>query len=291
MSSPLTIGIVGTGRAGSALARALAHRECHVGPLWSRSGRAVEVAAELPGSWVVSSPDEVAHTADLTLVAVPDRAIEPVCASIRWLPGSMVAHVSGGTPVAALTSAEDVGALVGGWHPLKSFAGDPSDCDLRGVVFGIEAQGRLADTLYDLTAALGGWYLNLRPADRALYHASAALASNGLVALLAVAASLWEQLGLRRDTGMHALLPLIDGTVQNLRKLGVPAALTGPIERGDTTTVERHLVSLAGGDDDVAPNLYRALGLSALRLAVEKGGLSGSEREALHALLTSNPSA
>jgi predicted short-subunit dehydrogenase-like oxidoreductase (DUF2520 family) len=276
MSPPL-IGVIGTGRVGSALAAALVAAGYPVGPVCGRGGEsATRLAARLPGATAVASAQAVADAAGLVLIATPDRAIQPAAEGIRWRPGMAVVHTSGGTPVSALSAAACAGALIGGWHPLKSFAGGEADADLRGITFAVEAQGHLREWLHALTEALGGRALDLNAADRARYHASAALASNALVALLADAASLWTDFGWSRADALRALLPLVRGTVANLDALGLPRALTGPVERGDIDTVRAHLDALADGPPAITET-YRQLSRRALDLAVEKGGITGED--------------
>lgn len=279
-----TIGVIGVGRAGGATARALAAAGFRVGPLWSRNpDHAASIAATIPDAWTADSPRAVAGAAALVLIAVPDRAIAEVVDGIVWPPETAVAHLSGGSPLSVLDGAARAGCLVGGWHPLKSFAGVPTDADLNGVTVAVEAPEPLRTTLHELARAVGARPFDLPPEARIRYHASAALASNALVALLAQAAALWQTWGATRAEGLAALLPLVRGTVANLGSAGLPAALTGPVERGDVSTVCRHLGAL-----DTAPataGIYKVLSAAALALAEEKGGISRENATALRALL------
>jgi predicted short-subunit dehydrogenase-like oxidoreductase (DUF2520 family) len=285
----LRIGFIGCGRVGGALARALHAAGYEVGPLWSRSAARAEAAVSaLPGTLVAPSTQDVADSSDLVIVAVPDRAIAPVAEAVAWSRGRSVVHTSGGTGVEALQRAADAGAKVGAWHPLKSFAGGADDADLRGITFAIEAGPSLGEVLDSLTRALGATPLHLAAADRARYHASAVLASNALVALLGEAASLWTAFGWTREQALAALLPLAQGAVDNVAALGLPDALTGPVERGDRATVERHLAALADAPPRVS-EVYRVLSRAALDLAVEKGGIAGEQATELGKLLNDQP--
>jgi predicted short-subunit dehydrogenase-like oxidoreductase (DUF2520 family) len=122
-----------------------------------------------------------------------------------------------------------------------------------------------------MAQALGARPLTLPGGARPLYHASAALASNYLVTLISEAATLWQAFGLTREDGLHALLPLVQQTVANLKNLTPEEALTGPIARGDADTVCKHLQALP--DDTKA--LYRQLALATIPLAQRKGTLRG----------------
>lgn len=282
---PFRIGVIGAGRAGSVLASALAASGYDIGSLWSRDrSRAEHLVAAIHGAKAVASPQAVADEAQLVIIATPDRAIAGIAASIRWTPETMVVHVSGGTPVAALDAAARAGCLTGGWHPLRSFAGVGADATLSGITFAIEAEAALLTRLTEMTRAVGGRVLHLNARDRALYHASAVLASNALVALVAQAASLWERFGASRAEGLAALLPLAAGTVANLEAVGLPTALTGPVERGDTATVAAHLAALCTSDVETA-TLYRDLSRTALDIAREKGGLTDQDVNAMRELL------
>ncbi|MCX6101238.1 MAG: DUF2520 domain-containing protein, partial [Candidatus Bipolaricaulota bacterium] len=103
-----------------------------------------------------------------------------------------------------------------------------------------------------------------------LYHVSAVLASNYLVTLLDLASALWPELGATREEGLRALLPLVRGTIENVDRLGIPAALTGPIARGDAGTVAHHLEVLGELAPHVVP-VYKELALHTVSVALAKG--------------------
>ena len=128
--------------------------------------------------------------------------------------------------------------------------------------------------------ALGAEPLHLAGVDRAAYHTAAVFASNYLVALYVAAARSFELAGLPAESARAALLPLSQGTLDNLRSLPAAQALTGPVARGDVQTVEGHLQALQG--DGALRQLYRGLGAALLRLPL---GLGARARDRLKALL------
>jgi predicted short-subunit dehydrogenase-like oxidoreductase (DUF2520 family) len=137
-------------------------------------------------------------------------------------------------------------------------------------VFGVEGdvEGRAA--ALELAKLLGGRPIDLAGPSMALYHAAASLASNALVALAAAAGDVMSAAGVDRAEGLSALVPLMQGTLENLGRVGLPAALTGPIARGDAGTVERHLHALAERAPELT-ELYRTVGRRVVRVAAEKG--------------------
>lgn len=284
----MKVGFVGAGAAGGALARALAAAGVPVVAVTGKGPeRAHTLAAAIPECAAVPTAQDVADRADLVVLAVPDRAIAEVCASVRWRADAAVVHCSGAHSLDVLEPARAAGALVGGCHPLQTLTGAPEDAArLAGSVFGIEAEEPLRGMLADLVERIGGRPVFLSARDKALYHASAVLISNYTVTLAATAAGLWEAFGVDRRDGLRALLPLLQGTVANLEQHGVPNALTGPIARGDAGTLERHLNALADYRPDLLP-LYRELGRHTVPLARERdpGGAADRMADALLALL------
>jgi predicted short-subunit dehydrogenase-like oxidoreductase (DUF2520 family) len=164
---------------------------------------------------------------------------------------------------------------------------------LRGCVWALEVRDdALARSLEGLVAVLEGRVVRIGAADRVPYHIAAVLASNFVAALLGAAMSLWGDFETPAEGALPALLPLLRATVDNLEAVGLPAALTGPIARGDEGTVAAHLAWLdAHAGDDVPPtravlrDAYIALARIALPLAEAKGTLAPETAARLRVLL------
>lgn len=177
--------------------------------------------------------------AELVLVCVPDRAIAEVAPEVE--PGPWVAHVSGGTPLAALDPHRRRFSL----HPLQTFTHDRGAEQLDGAWAAVTGETQEAlDVANELAAVLGLRPFPLADDRRALYHAGAAIASNYLVTLRRVAGELLTE----ADVPPEALDPLMRRVIDN------GFQLTGPIERGDWETVERHRAAIA----ETAPQLLAA---------------------------------
>ena len=254
-----TIGFIGTGRIAGALARGLSRAGYEVAAVASRTeAAAVRLAATLPGC-AVATPQGVAEQADFTFITTPDDAIAEVASSVRWRPGKSAVHCSGALTLEPLAAARAAGALVGSLHPVQTFAADAPEGALAGVTFGIEADPLLSSMLADMARALGGTPLSVPPEARVLYHAAAVMSCGYLVALLHAAAALWRCAGLPEETGQAALGRLARTTLDNLLNVGPQAALTGPIARGDLSTVRSHLDAMRGAAPDQLET-YAALG-------------------------------
>jgi predicted short-subunit dehydrogenase-like oxidoreductase (DUF2520 family) len=275
------IAVVGAGRCGSALAIAAHRAGYRVTAVASRTlGHARALAARV-GAVPAASAVEAARRADLILLTVPDDAITRVAASIAAsgaaLGGRGLVHCSGAHTPAALAAARQAAGAVGSLHPLRSLTGGAA-ASLRGCHFAVDADERLQPVLERLVVDLGGIPFRVPAEGRALYHAGAVLAGNAPLALVARATELLESAGVDPAVAGEALAALLEGVARNARRLGVRAALTGPVVRNDAATVERHLEAL--GAEPATQRLYRALAEETLRVA------GGIERQEVAAVLS-----
>jgi predicted short-subunit dehydrogenase-like oxidoreductase (DUF2520 family) len=222
------IHVIGTGRVGSAVAARLSERGVAV-----RTGRVVEGDPEL------------------VLVCVPDATIAEVAQGLA--PGPLVAHVSGATPLSAL----DPHVRRFSVHPLQTFtlARGPEQLDGAWAAVTAETDDTRATGLW-LAEILGLHPFELADSARTLYHAGAVFASNYLVTLHRAASLLFEGVGAPPE----ALLPLMQRTIEN------DFELTGPIARGDWTTVEAHRAAIGAAHPELE-HLYETLAGGTLALA------------------------
>ncbi|MGH9139353.1 MAG: Rossmann-like and DUF2520 domain-containing protein [Acidimicrobiales bacterium] len=218
--------IVGPGRAGTSLARALERAGWRVHGLLARDDDLRQAAGGV----------------DLLVIATPDSAVADVAATVEPDPATVVAHMAGSLGLDVLVPHERRAVL----HPLVALPNADIGAErfASGAWFGLADGGDpLAD---EVVTALRGHALHIRDADRPRYHAAAVIASNHLVGLLGQADRVAASVGVP----LAAYLDLVRDTVDNVGTLGPAAALTGPVKRGDTATVERHLAALP--DDERA---------------------------------------
>jgi predicted short-subunit dehydrogenase-like oxidoreductase (DUF2520 family) len=185
----------------------------------------------------------VREDGELRLLCVPDAAIAEVARGVAE--GPWVAHVSGATPLAALDPHERRFSV----HPLQTFTRARGAEQLDGAWAAVTAEsdeGRRH--AFWLAETLGLRAFELADDARPLYHAGAAIASNYLVTLYRAAERLFGDAGAPPE----ALVPLMRRTIEN------GFELTGPLARGDRTTVERHREAIRASEPDLAP-MYDAL--------------------------------
>lgn len=245
-----TIAIIGPGRAGSALARALGASGYRIAAVHGRNpDNARQLATELNARTTATAAGAL-DLADLTVLAVPDDVIEPLASemanSLCAADSKSAVHLSGAQDRTPLASLKGAGIRTGVFHPLQTFRKDPQAVkNIAGSAIGIDADPPLHDLLTHAATAIGGEPFDLRGVDRARYHAAAVLVANYTVTLLAEAEALARQAGLDGERAHRGLLRLLTGTVDNLHATSPAEALTGPAARGDDVTIQRHLDALA----------------------------------------------
>lgn len=284
------IAIVGCGRVGTALAVWLHRAGYPICGLASRRLQSAQAVAALIGPRPCSQePRTVTAEADVVFITTPDGAIETVCRQIAaaggFRAGSVVLHCSGALPSTILAPARQSGARIGSLHPLQSFAAPSLDRNpFGGIIVSVEGDGPALQTAEALATDLNAHFQQILTEAKTLYHAAAVVASNYLVTLLDLAFTLLQGAGVSPGDAHGVLRPLIDGTLANVARIGPPAALTGPVARGDRETVARHLEAIgAKGTESLA--LYRALGIATVDVAERGGHLDAAQADALRRLM------
>lgn len=277
--------IVGAGAVGTALARRLAEQGGRVEAVVSRRAADAQALADRVGApFAGSLSSGMASSVRIVLICVPDDAIESVAEALSafdhpW-DETVVAHTSGAHTASLLAPLSEWGALTLSVHPLQTFTAETSPAAFEDIVIGIEGDEQARGVGSTLARVLGGHPLQLSADDKVRYHCAAALASNGLVALLSVVRDLLATIEDGAPPALEVMAPLIEQTWANV-KTGTPEdELTGPVARGDVETVEAHLDALS----DTAPHmvsLYVALSAEMIRVAKRGGRLDVEKAEVL----------
>ena len=282
----LEIGFIGAGTVGTALAVRLSQKGYSVVAVSSRSLASAQRLAQMVVSCqVYETAQKVADAANFVFVTTPDDIIPKIVAEINWHNSHSVIHCSGADSLDILEPAKQAGAAVASFHPLQTFAGVTQAINnLPGSTFTLEADEPLLSQLKEMAEALDGSWIVLKAGDKVLYHTAAVFACNYVVTLIKLATDLWQIFGIPVDKATKALLPLLQGTVNNISNVGLPQCLTGPIARGDLGTIRKHLKAL----EERSPALispYTELGLQTIPIALAKGKISQEKAKELEALL------
>ena len=289
-----TFTILGAGRLGRTLGRLLVAKGWEPRGITCKTLRSARQSASFIGGGEPSASNaRAAAQGSLVLIATPDSAIalvarELAAARLAWR-GRIVAHTSGALSSAALEPLARIGARTASLHPLASVAdprsGFPS---VQGTPFAIEGDAGAVAPLRRLVQGFGGVPVTIPRQAKVLYHLIACLMSNDLVALLSLALETARGLGLSRKEAARLYLPLVRGTVDNVAHLGTVKALTGPVSRGDFTTLRLHGEVLRSLPPDLR-RLHRILALRSTAIALEARTITPDVAVQMARLLGSQP--
>jgi predicted short-subunit dehydrogenase-like oxidoreductase (DUF2520 family) len=285
---PPIIGIVGAGAVGTALGVALTRGGWPIHAVASRdAARRERFRSLVDVDRVFADPEPILDEVELIVLAVPDDAIAPLAGSLRMYSGQAMIHTSGALGAEVLAPAMAAGTQVGAFHPLVAFADtERAVAALHGATVAIEGDDQLAGMLADMAEAVGATAVRLAPGSKAAYHAAAVLAAGGFVALLDAIAELGRVAGLDEAGSLAIYGPLMEGTLGNARALGIRAALTGPMTRGDVGTLVAHLATLRAHAPGVV-DLYVAAARREIELAEGRGALAPAVASEMRVVLGS----
>ncbi len=239
-----SVRVIGGGRAGYSIHSAL------VAAGWSSAG-----VLGREDNWT-----DAARSVDLLVLATPDEVLAEVSAAVVPVDETVVAHLSGATGLDVLVNHQARASV----HPLVTLPNPEIGAErLRGAWFAVAGEPPAINLIRQVVADLQGRAVVVAARNRAVYHATAAVASNHLVALLGQVERLAEIAGVP----MEAYLDLAAGALNDVRVMGSVAALTGPAARGDERTIATHLAVLPTAERAT----YSALAAEARRLTREGG--------------------
>lgn len=203
-------------------------------------------------------------TNDDSINLVKDKLIEEVNNNLK---NKLVIHMSGSYSSDILKTLKKYGCFVYSMHPLQAFSNiDTSVEKLSTTVFTIEGQEEKIYILEKILNKTKNKFFKIDTDKKELYHIGACVVSNYLVTLIDVGLDFFNQIGISEADALNAIMPLIDGTIDNIKHFGTGDALTGPIARGDMSTIESHLKSIEENSPDKLL-FYKIMALETLGLS------------------------
>lgn len=295
-SAQLGVGVIGTGKVGVVLAAALGSAGHPIVAVTARSDESRDrVEAMLPGAHVTSA-EQVASRCELVIVAVPDDVLPGVITELAeaetWQSGQLVLHTSGRFGLGVLDPATEQGAIGLAVHPAMTFTGTSADLvRLQDCRFGVTTLPMFSPIAQALVIEIGGEPVVIDDDARVLYHTALAHGANHLVTLVSQAAQILRVAGVEEPGPV--LGPLLHAALANALDRG-DAALTGPVARGDISTVKAHVEQLrnpsVGADDVVLTSdviaAYAALANATVARAERSGQLTQDNAASIRDALT-----
>lgn len=271
------IAIIGAGAVGSSLAGRLANCGFRVAAVVSSRIEPARLLADAVGADVASTDvADLPEAVQAVFICVPDDEITSVATALAnvvhaW-PRTIVAHTSGAQPADILRPIAKEGAAVLSFHPMQTFP-EPDPDAFRGIHVGVEGHDDGVAYGEAVAERIGSAPIRLTVEEKTRVHCAAALASNGLTALVAVVHEILNDAGLDHEQAMQVVEPLVDQTWHNLKDDPPETALTGPVVRGDAGTIQDHMTALRASVPHLLP-VYAAVATEQIRVAVRSGRLA-----------------
>ena len=267
----MKIGFIGAVKVGFSLGKYFCEHGLEVTGYYSRNFQSAKEAAAFTSSAAYENRSELVANSDVLFLTVTDCAIADTYAAVceEDIRGKIVCHCSGAlTAESVFSDIERHGAAGFSVHPLIAVSSRyDSYRQLADVFFTLEGTESKREEFREWLKTAG---LNVQciPADaKVKYHCAAAIASNQVIALFAQSQQLLMECGFSQDTARQALVPLFLGNARQTAESGPANALTGPVERGDKGTIEKHLKVLDCSEDKL---LYLLLSKKLLKTAKKK---------------------
>ncbi len=256
----MKIGFIGAGKVGFSLGRYFTERNVCVSGYYSRNLNSSKEAAAFTKTKYYEQLEEIIEESDTLFLTVPDGSIREVYSEIIQsdIEGKCLVHCSGAMSSMIFSGIGQKGARGCSVHPICAVSDKLTGYqDLSKAYFTIE--GKDVADVEELIRSCGNVVEAISAEDKVKYHAAAVYASNLVAGLYDLAAGLLKDCGLSESFAGHALQPLFMGNAENIAAVGAVRALTGPVERADITTIEKHLVALEGEEREIYRLLSRRL--------------------------------
>jgi predicted short-subunit dehydrogenase-like oxidoreductase (DUF2520 family) len=284
------VGIVGAGRLGASLARALCEAGCTVQAVCDRDVGKAELTALSCGDFTIAcTVDSLPQHLTLIILAVPDDDIMKVGAQLagHLTPDEnrIVAHTSGVLNAEVLSASFPHHKLVASMHPVQTLSGSEKDWKrLFNITYGIQGSPDAVHRLKNIVQRLDGKIVLVQPAGKPLYHLACVIAANFTVGLQHAAVRILNSIGIEERDALNMLAPLVKATLENILEQGPKSALTGPVSRGDIGTVKKHYDRLEKKLPELLP-LYSTLSKYLVAIAAQQGKANDTALQEIVAFL------
>lgn len=274
------IAFIGAGRVAFSLGRYFKENGLKVLGYYSRNIDNAKEAAAFTNSESFCSIKDIVESGDVIFITTTDGAIKEVADEIFALvdkydekhegisiKNKIFCHCSGATSSAVFTNLKEAGAFGYSIHPMFAFNDKQTSYkELSKAFFTIEGSKEKMAEICAMFDSLGNNRQIIDASCKTLYHCAAVMASNLVIALYATAADNLKKCGFDGDDAVKALMPLFINNALNLEKTSPKSALTGPVDRADYKTIEKHLEALEGD----SKSIYKALSKRLIDIAKEK---------------------
>ena len=263
-------GIIGAGRVGCSLGKYFRSKNADLVGYYDTNAAAAEEAAAFTQTAGFNQVQQLVRESDILFITTPDSLLVPVWEEIKGMShrNQIICHCSGALSSDSFSGAKEAGVSCCSVHPMLPFSNKFSSFEqLNNAFFTIEGQEYAVKIMTELFNSFGNELCHIDGAQKAKYHAAASILSNQVIAVLDMGYSLLEECGFSRSEALKATSQLVRRNMENVISCDCAGALTGPIERGDVQTVQKHIACLDNKEDI---ELYKMLGKKLVKIAEKK---------------------
>lgn len=242
----MQIGFIGAGKVGVSLGKYFKMYGRDVMGYYSLTSESAKWAANFTNTTYYENLQRIISDCDMLMFTVPDDKIAAVWEEAKpFVRGKIIAHCSGLHSSKIFSDVGTTDSSAYSIHPLCAVSSKEHSYKLLAdTLFTIEGDSTHISTIQQLFEEMGNRTCVISAENKAKYHAAASLASNHMTAVFYMAEKLFMDCGFSENEARTELYHLAKGNLLNILEQGCIASLTGPIERGDIETVEKHLACL-----------------------------------------------
>lgn len=263
------IGFIGAGKVGVTLGKYFSINELQLSGYYSKNLTSAKEAAIFTNSSYYENIENLVSSSDIIFITTPDDIIKDVWLNIQGfnIRNKIVCHTSGSLSSNIFSNIHTSGAYGFSIHPIFPFADKFNTYKtLQSAYFSIEGAPEKFNEIRGLFGVLGNKIILINAKDKALYHLANVMVSNLVLSLLNIGSSYFDSFGLSNDEALSSLMPLIESNLSNIKAKGFTNALTGPIERNDIDTINKHLQCIPKEHEE----LYKCLSSNLISIAEQK---------------------
>ncbi|WP_366013654.1 DUF2520 domain-containing protein [uncultured Clostridium sp.] len=265
----MKFGFIGAGKVGFSLGKYLKENSIDISGYYSKSQHSSKEAAIFTNTRQYNNLEDLIKNSDAIFITTPDNQIADVWNEVKKLPikEKLICHCSGSISSEVFSNINNHGAYGYSIHPMFAISDKYNSYkDLSQAFITIEGNEKHIEYLKMLFSHLGNDVAIINKENKILYHAASVTVSNLVLGLINNGVNYLEECGFTKEMAIKALYPLIENNLRNIKERGAVKSLTGPIERGDLSTVINHLNVIREEDKE----LYRLLSKNILKIAKVK---------------------
>ena len=265
----IKFGFIGAGKVGFSLGKYLKENNINISGYYSKSQHSSKEAAIFTNTRQYNNLEDLIKNSDTIFITTPDNQIADVWNEIKMLPikEKLICHCSGSISSEVFSNINNHGAYGYSIHPMFAISDKYNSYkNLSQAFITIEGHEKHIEYLKSLFLYLGNDVAIINKENKVLYHAASVTVSNLVLGLINNGVKYLEVCGFTKEVAIKALYPLTEYNLINIKEKGVVNSLTGPIERGDLSTVTNHLNVIPEEDKE----LYRLLSKNILKIAKVK---------------------